>query len=362
MEALFQPIAPTVQFSFDISDFDSNLTLLDSVDRFRTTNWQHLGVSIGMEYKNRPYISRRINREYGESDTSLFSYQPKPNEYIIKEIGNGIYCQIPLVLYCNKSYTYPQANHNELIHLQEKLKRIKYSYVQNLYSRIGNVINVYNVFQHFYPYFDVVDVDWEDEFKNALVQSYSDETKSDHLITLQKFTASLKDGHINVYNNLVSKKYTPPIAWEWVENKLIITRVEEGNDSIKVGDIITHIDGKTSKQHFEETYSRISAATEGWRNYRANINSLLGDCNSSVKLTIEGKEYQLKRTVNPYKWLRKTNTKDKYKEIEKGIWYLNIDIIEMDTINKLLPDIEHCKSIICDLRGYPKVMVLSNTC
>ncbi|WP_430810310.1 MULTISPECIES: S41 family peptidase [unclassified Carboxylicivirga] len=354
LENLFKPIAPTIRFSSDISEFDSNLPVPDSLEGFKSTYWQHFGVSIGMENKGRPYESRRINRSNDESSIQLFNYQPDTNECIIKEIGNGIYCQIPLVLYCNNDYTFPQANHDDLIKLQDELQRIKYSLTQNSYSRLGNVINVYNVFQHFYPYFDVVDVNWEDEFKSALRRCYSDETKSDHLITLQKFTASLKDGHIRVYDKPMTSAYAPPIAWEWVENKLIITRVEEDNDSIKLGDIVTHIDGKTSKQYFEETYSRISAATEGWLNYRANTISLLGDYDSCIELVIDGNEYQLKRTVKPYQWSRQSVNSNKYKEIEKGIWYLNLDIIEMDTITMLLPKLQDCNSIICDLRGRPK--------
>lgn len=353
LETLFEPIAPTIIFSTSISEFESNLPVPDSTAGFKQTYWQHLGVSIGMDNKRQPYESRRVNRGNGESDPQLFKYQPDINECIIKKIGNGIYCQIPIILYCSDDYTFPQANQDELKKLNDELKHLKYSIDPDLYSRWGNMINVYNVFQHFYPYFDVVDVNWEAEFKSALKQSYSDETKLDHLIALQEFTASLKDGHVTIYNNSTSKAYIPPIAWDWVEEKLIITKVEEDNDSIKVGDIVTHIDGRRSKHHFDETYSRISAATEGSLSYKANTNSLLGDKQSYLKIVIEGNEFTLRRTITSYHWSGIAGEKTKYKEIVKGVWYLNLDIIEMDTINMLLPQLEDCKSIICDMRGYP---------
>jgi C-terminal processing protease CtpA/Prc len=43
-----------------------------------------------------------------------------------------------------------------------------------------------------------------------------------------------------------------------------------------------------------------------------------------------------------------------YKKIEEGIHYLNLDKMPMDEINKLMPELEKAKAIICDLRGYPK--------
>jgi len=43
-----------------------------------------------------------------------------------------------------------------------------------------------------------------------------------------------------------------------------------------------------------------------------------------------------------------------YKKIEEGILYLNLDQIPMEEINKLMPELEKAKAIICDLRGYPK--------
>ncbi|WP_414654649.1 S41 family peptidase [Hymenobacter sp.] len=36
------------------------------------------------------------------------------------------------------------------------------------------------------------------------------------------------------------------------------------------------------------------------------------------------------------------------------MYYLNLDQIPMDSINKLMPELEKAKAIICDMRGYPK--------
>jgi len=70
-----------------------------------------------------------------------------------------------------------------------------------------------------------------------------------------------------------------------------------------------------------------------------------------LTVTIKDKDIDLVRDNVNYAI---SKAKPQYKLIEEGIWYLNIDKIEMDTINKLLLSLEKCKAIICDARGYVK--------
>lgn len=356
LNRLFKPIAPSIKFATNDMSFDVELNNIipDNIEKYQHTYWQHLGVSIGMDRKNQPYESRRINRVNDMGETQLFDVCPEFGENIIKEIGDGIYCQIPIVLYCNKEFTFPRGDKNKLGKLNESLANINTTNPEDLFLRLGNIVNVYNVFQHFYPYFDVVKVDWEKELLEAIMKSYSDTTKLDHLITLEQFTAPLKDGHIFVNNNSIKNFFIPPVSWEWVENKLVITEVYNNKYSLKIGDIVTHINNRESADFFKDIYGRISAGTEGWLHNRANIKSLVGEKESNMILTINGRNIEMERSMSPNDVSKILNNKKiKYQKLDNGVWYLNLDIIEMDTINKLLPQLEQCKAIICDLRGYP---------
>jgi len=206
------------------------------------------------------------------------------------------------------------------------------------------------VFQHFYPYFDVIGIKWDDELEKALLRCYSDKTPKDHLVTLQKFTAPLRDGHCYVACSTL-RFYAPPISWEWVENKLVITNLYKTIPNLQRGDVVTQIDGITPEKYFEEVNSLISAGTQSRLNYVADRVSLAGDMGSRLRLTIKDKPIDVIRGEVNYSLSKE---KPRYKKIEEGIWYLNIDRIEMDTINKLLPTLEKCKAIICDARGYVK--------
>lgn len=353
LEILFEPIAPSIKFSKNLDSFDSELKNLipDNKDLFQLTYWQHKGLGLGMHDNGGAYSSVRYNK--GNKD-SLFDSEMKFGESITKQIVKDVFCQIPLVLFCNDEHTFPFGDEKKLKVLNDNLSKIDKKKSDNLFLRLGNVISVYNVFQHFYPYFDVVNVDWEKELRFALEASYSDNNKLDHLSTLKKFTAKLNDGHIFIGNINVKDIYTPSINWEWIEDKLIITKVFDKKYPFKKGDVVSHINDIESNKFYDSIKSYISASTLGNLNYKAQRESLKGDYGSKIKLRINGKSIVLKRYVNAYKTDEIENkTKRGYKEIEKDIWYLNLDVLEMDTIKKLFSELNKSKAIICDLRGYP---------
>lgn len=354
---LFNPIAPSVKFIVSKSKptFDLNAITPPNTSGYKLTYWQHLGLGTGAKnFANRSaYSSSRVNRDTLSGDNKPFNYQPEFEKIFIAEIVEGVYCQIPMVLYCNASSTYPKADDSQFKRLVDKLKLFDFS-TDKAHLKLGNVINVYNVFQHFYPYFDVVDVNWSNEFDKALNRCYADTTDKDHLITLQKFTAPLKDGHIG-FQSSINLYYAPNISWDWIENKLVITHAFSDDYRFHLGDIVTQINGKSPEKYFEETKSLISAGTEGWLNYMANRISLEGEMNSLINITIEGKTYDVKRTVvSYYKEKELEDKKELYKMVEDGIWYLNFAQLKVETINKLLPELVKAKAIICDARGYPK--------
>ena len=353
LNRLFIPIAPSINFSNPKNKVAFNLKVItpENLNEYKPIFWQHHGVGKDMNNPGGLYTSIRVNRDSTENN-QLFSIEPDVGEIIEKEISDGIFLQIPLVLYGDSLNTYPQANSDLLFNLIKELKNCKIS-PDLLSARVGNIVNVYNVFQHFYPYFDVVEVDWDKEFSRAIQRSYLDKSNTDHLITLQKFTATLKDGHIWVSGEEVKNRFVPSIVWEWVEDQLVVIRSQ--NSEVEIGEIITHINGQTAKEYFEEINSTISAGTEGWLNYRAQYISLEGPQDSKITLTIDNTDIDLIRDRNTFNGnpLRIMNGEE-HRIIEDGIHYLNLDKISMEDIDALLPDLSESYAIICDLRGYPK--------
>jgi C-terminal processing protease CtpA/Prc len=289
----------------------------------------------------------QFTKQKGEA---LFGASPKFGECIEKEIGDGIFCQIPLSLYANDEGTYPKST--SLSSLVGNLEKVDDS-PTNLYMRLGNVVNTYNVFQHFYPYFKEVSANWNNEFETALKRSFEDQTDIDHLITLERFTAPLKDGHIRVRGGR-QELFVPPIYWEWIEDKLVITKVKGNNLNLKVGDVVTKVNDQSSEDFFKTFNARISAGTKGWLNYRFARMSLFGAKNSELLLEVNNQTISLKRTEKFANAKRNIAIQEHAsKALEGNIMYLNLDAVSMDAISELMPQLEEAQGIICDLRGYP---------
>ncbi|WP_163636614.1 S41 family peptidase [Flagellimonas sediminis] len=336
IDSLFRPIIPTL---------NSNTPL--EKKGLSEIFWYHQGVGFGMKNKNGPYFSKRF--KVNETNDTI-PYRPHYGDTINIELEKEKVFSIPVVLLENENGTQPKSSLKSIESLNSKLENHEVD-ESGLAFRMGNVISTYNVFQHFFPYFDVLGIDWQKELRSAIVQSFDDSSKTEHIITLRKFTAPLKDGHISV-NTIGEKKgnYYPPISWEWIQNKLTITHIWDNSLKLKVGDEVTKINGQDSKEYFDEIESRISAGTKGWLRHKSEIESLRGQKNLKFTIEVNGKEIELTRGMHVYDQNKGFNP---YERFENNIHYLNLTLLDWETIEYLLPDLEESNGIICDLRGYP---------
>ena len=312
------------------------------------------------EIKSTPKHPQKPADIFWEKHTSLFKAIPKIGEYIDKNIGGGLKILMPLSLYGNDNNTYPIANQAKLKDLIGSMDQITTSAAtaDSLSTRVAGIAITWNVFQHFFPYLDVVKTDWQQDLKDALVGANHDRDAADFHKTLKKFTAKLQDGHINVNWPNAKDYFYLPVGWDWAEDKLVITRVLDSSTGLKRGDVITAINDKDPKVYFKEVDQYISAATPGSLMQKALTQSLLGIQNSTVQLTYlaadnrEGKVV-LKRILTGYTYYKDKPAADTIKRINNDITYINIGLSSMKAINKILPQLQKNKAIICDLRNFP---------
>lgn len=295
-----------------------------------------------------------------KASRQLFKEHPKPGEHTAKNLAGGVKAIVPLALYGTDAQTYPAADKALLTKLQDKLQAIPASEINgsNLYTRLGGIAITWNVFQHFYPYFDIVKTDWNQDLRQALASAYTDQTAANFQKTLQLLTARLKDGHVRVTTPEIKDTHQPPIAWEWVENRLVITAVYDDAAPLKRGDIVTSIDGAAPEAYFENLHQYISAATTGWLNYRAKSESLLGEPESTLNLRVlkednSTADLQLTRTFSYNQVRAAIPSTEGIKSIAEGVTYVNIGKASMKDIQAAMPQLQQSKAIICDLRGYP---------
>ena len=332
-------------------DFEQGELSASSAPKGWSTRGEGYSSDVSIEKPFEGQGSARLFRQEPppEIGKKLFETEPAFGEYVNKEIGSSVFCKVPIVLYTGRTGTYPKADSLDFRRIRKEMDSLS-GRTTDIHVRLGNIINSYNVFQNFYPYMDIVDVDWDRELDLALSRSFKDSTASDHYVTLEKFTSPLRDGHVYVDFPGIREIYAPRITWEWIEDKLIITRVLDNKIPLKIGDVVMHVDGIRSKEYFKEIESRISAGTEGWLDFKAKRKSLLGEYGQSMTVTVDETETPLDRLSLAY---NEPPRQSAYEKINDSVYYLNLSLIEMDTITGLLPKLSKARAIICDLRGYP---------
>jgi len=298
-----------------------------------------------------------------EDPGELFEQKAAFGEYISKELGNGLSCHMPIALYGTEDQTYPPAQGNAIEALVTAIKKDFPETLSgnDLYVRLGDIVITWNVMQHFFPYFDVTKTDWKAALTEALGSAYSDKTDRDFLMTLKKFTAALKDGHVRASLRDAARESMLPFDFEWIEGRPVITDIWDKTISdVRVGDVVKEIAGKDSVKAVEELKPYISAATEGWLMYRAMTELLRVPAGADVKLKLErdgGETVDVlvkPMEISAYSQTVRNLEGTKSKKIKEGIYYLNMDQIKMEEIDALMPELEKARAIICDMRGYPK--------
>lgn len=284
----------------------------------------------------------------------LFDKYPKIGEVINKELGADLYCQVPLGLHVDNHEKVSDKNKSELDSLLNQLENINIDQLKadNEYVRIGNIVITWNVFQHFYPYWDVVNVDWDEELTVFLEEVMTNRNEEDFYHTLRKLVASIKDGHGNVYHRLSIKQAGFDFQVDWIESQVVITYVKD-TTIFKVGDIILSVDDITSDQILLKEEAFISGS-EQWKRFKSLNRFGYGEEGTIAKIEISrnGEIIELEASRKNKSQISKPGgTIDKIRE---DIYYINLDIVGMAEINEIMNDLAISKGVIFDLRGYPK--------
>jgi len=303
--------------------------------------------------KNSLLIERE--KEYEIITEKLFDKYPKISEVVSKDLGSGLSCQIPLALYTDSNGTLGQVDKISFDKLLEQLNKLETTKLtaNNEFVRLGNVINTWNIFQHFYPYFDVVNTDWDVELTNSLNQVLTNRNEADFYYTLKNLIAKLHDGHGRVSHNLMRKQAGFPFLVDWIENKVVVIESED-TKNFRIGDVIISIEGTNAEQALIDAEQYISGSPQ-WR----RVNSLrrfgYGKEGTTVNFKVMRKDKILELdAIRNYKKFLIEKRRPSLEEIENNIFYVNLDKAKMAEITEKMNELANAKGIIFDLRGYPK--------
>jgi len=222
---------------------------------------------------------------------------------------------------------------------------------ENEALRLADVVMAWNIFQHFYPYFDVVDTDWNDVLTKSLNRALTDGSDEDFLSTLRWMVAQLQDGH-----GFVSGPTAPlgifPIQVEWIENQVVVVATS-AESPFQVGDVIGRVDGRTAATILEETAKTFSGSPQ-WRRARALGQFGSGPADTEAIFDLRRGDETLSVTARRGRPDRVTEPKpENIQELESGIFYVNLDLVEIAAFQEKVDELAAAEGVVFDLRGYP---------
>jgi hypothetical protein len=331
--------------------------------------WQHTGAGT-IAALGSIYSSKTVSIPIGDNDQGTTDGRSKsdsqtgqelgpslPPPFLVKSLGGGVTCRLPVMVYVGPDGSLPRASSRNAWQEPAEGPRLT---ALNRATRLAGVAIAWGVMQHFYPYFDVVKTDWDAALPAALSEAAENPDELAYLRTLQKLIAKLHDGHGNVFHQRLRATKMLPLALSWAGADLVVVgKHGSAQSAISVGDAVVAMDGQSIADLCEELSSRISAATNGWRRTKLLSElSFVDPASGSIRLRLrkpDGQEYDaIVSPIDPTVIDDVTTKKPSDgTEVAPEIVYFNLSGAQAETLRALEEKLAVAKGVVFDLRGYP---------
>ena len=284
-----------------------------------------------------------------------FDAMPEAGELIRKNLGAGLTVQFPIALYRDDNGTLGgSGDRHEMDALIDQLAATKENFIGTDQEavRLGGIAIAWNIFQHFYPYFDVVNTNWDAALTDALSAAITDERPTEYLKTVHSLIEKLHDGHAGASGAGQSKRSDLGFIVDWIENEIVVTFAPE-NSPMRPGDIIVSVNGEPARHVLAEEEARISGSPQ---HKRCNgLKQFAWDKPGSVARLVarrraEQLEIEVERSQVP---LPEAPKGANIEELENGIFYVDISRTPMAVIDERIDELAGATGVAFDLRGYP---------
>lgn len=354
LNTIFKPLAPTMQISMNKLLWDTQTDSIP-IEATDVMIWKHKGVGLGSPLGM--YYSKRERFSLSEvPKDNYISELYEEHRVVQKQLSNNITATIPVMVFAKSNKTLPVTS------FSHDYDTLAMGYTPNgndRATRLADVIILWNVFQHFFPYFDVINTNWETVFVTALTEAASAYNDQEFELVLKRMLAHLNDGHAAVSNYEIwgDLRYAP-LGIYVDHDTVVITHVpRELKKIFQVGNIIEKINNEDISKYYGRRRKMISAATPQYKDFMLSLSTLGIYRDDTVKLTTYSKagiphsvtiattsEYPTFTPVHP----------ENLAEVQPGTYYVNLDKMTKNEFEAQYDKLENAKAIIFDLRGYPR--------
>ena len=235
--------------------------------------------------------------------------------------------------------------------------------------RLLTLYKYWNMIRYFFPSTYMTDKNWDNVLKEYIPMFISAENELEYELAAIQIIGDINDTHAaflgggDKIQSLRGNNFAP-FRVQFVEQNLIVTdyynpELKEAS-GLEIGDIITHINGKTVESIVDSVKIYYPASNEAAR-LRNISDDLLRSNNHTinVRYVSSGQEKQKDMPLYPrnsldmYRWYRVNQNEKCYKLLDGNIGYVTMANIQNDDIPQIKELFKNTKGIIIDIRNYP---------
>jgi Periplasmic protease len=239
--------------------------------------------------------------------------------------------------------------------------------------RLLSLYRYWNMIQYFFPNKHLTDKNWNSVLKEYIPIFVSAENKLEYELAALQIIGDVGDTHANLWGGkdkveeLRGNMYAP-FRVQFIEKKIVVTdyynpELKE-SAGLEIGDIITHINGKTIEFLVDSLKKHYPASNEA-----ARLRDISADLLRSQKQSINieyissnqpgQKELTLyNRTgLNMYHWYKVNKDEKCYKLLDGNIGYVTLASIKDEDVPVIKESFKNTKGIIIDIRNYPSAFM-----
>ncbi len=232
--------------------------------------------------------------------------------------------------------------------------------------RLLCLFRYWNMVEYFFPYKYATDQPWDEVLLEMIPLFRDAKDATSYQVAMLQLSAKTDDSHSYVSSpriaEFLGKNYIP-VRYKVMDSVAIVTHFYDDSlaaaHDLRIGDIITKMNGKSVASLIRERYPYIPASNDAVKLRNCGYILFNGPADK-VTLTIDrdGQEKKLRVGRYPFSTFsinRKPMSEETpWKIMSDSIGYVDMGKLEMKQVSDLVKDLEDTKAIIFDVRNYPR--------
>lgn len=258
----------------------------------------------------------------------------------------------------------PKAN-NPIFKNESTYKNMHYG---DTGIRLLALFRYWNMIEYFFPYKHLIDKDWDMVLKEYIPKIVRSNSELSYKLTILQLIGEISDTHANIWqSDEILRKFhgtrMAPFKIQFVGNTPVVSEFPQGwdldNSLIKVGDVITAINGMPVEELIEEKIKYCPASNKITQ-LRDVARRLLRTNEQTLEISFLSDSGSFTESINSYapRDINFSENHLSHEELDGNIGYIYPGELEEDEIHDIMKGFMDKEGLVIDLRCYPSDFIV----